>query len=98
MRNAIRRKDAELWILGIVLGVIGNLWVSSFIELAKSSDWEIFFWFIIFLISFILFSSFLKESAELLGIPSRPIRDANIATWIFFLFVGIIMLISKLVR
>jgi len=56
LRNMIRQElhrqnNVRLWFLGILLGVLGNLWVSSAVEIMRSSGLVRIFWAMLYMIS-----------------------------------------------
>jgi hypothetical protein len=81
--NEKKRDTARLWMLGILLGVVGNMLVSANVEMVGSSGVTKLGWLAAFILSFLVFMFSFRESAEILDLPTRPIV---VATKVFLVF------------
>lgn len=87
-----RRENAQLWILGIVLGVFGNMLVSAAVGIVESSGFKQTLWTLLLAASWIAFMGTLSQSARMLNLPTRRITSttyaflAFIVLWALFVF------------
>ena len=85
-----RRENTRLWILGIILGVFGNMLVSATVEITNSSGFKQTLWTLVLALSWIFFMGTLSESARRLNLPTRRI---TVVTYAFLAFIVIWALI-----
>lgn len=85
-----RRENTQLWILGIVLGVFGNMLVSAAVGIVDSSGFKQTLWTIVLALSWIVFMATFSQSARILNLPTRRITTA---TYVFLAFMVIWALI-----
>jgi len=85
-----RRENIRLWILGIILGVFGNMLVSAGVEIANSSGFKQTLWTLVLVLSWIFLMGTVSESARRFNFPTRRI---TVVTYAFLAFIVIWALI-----
>ena len=83
-------EGTRLWFLGAMIGIAGNLLVSSGVEIATSDGLDQIFWYGLYFLSAIVFGIILKKSAQILDISTKKI-DAFTITLLISALVGIII-------
>lgn len=91
--NKEDNKQSRLWLIGVIIGVVGNMLVSSAIEIAGSSNLVQVLWIVLFTLSFLIFMYAFKESAQILGVSTVKI---NRYTALFLVFMLVWTLIQYL--
>jgi hypothetical protein len=85
-KMANQRRDARLWILGIILGIVGNMLVSACVEIANTTGFKQMAWTLVLTLSWIVMMRTLSDSARMLNVPTRRI------TTVTFLFLAFIVI------
>jgi len=83
-------EGARLWFLGAMIGIAGNLLVSSGVEIASSDGLDQILWYGLYFLSAIVFGRILKKSAQILDVSTKKI-DAFTITLLISALVGIII-------
>ena len=81
---ANQRREARLWILGIILGIFGNMLVSACVEITNNTGFKQILWTLVLAISWIFTMGALSDSARMLNLPTRRI---TIGTFLFLAFI-----------
>ena len=89
-----RREASRLWILGIVLGVIGNILVSACVEISDNSGFKQSLWVLVLALSWIVFMRTVSESARIFNLPTRRI---TIITYLFLVFLVVWALVISFI-
>ena len=72
-QKGVHSKESQLWIWGILLGLTGNILVSSTVGITESEGLKGVLWYGVFFMSAFLFGSSLKKAIQVWDISSKNI-------------------------
>ncbi len=89
------QRDVLSFFAGVFVGIVGNLFVSTVIEMSKAvfeKSNVLWYWAIMFIVSSIVTFQLIRWSMNNLGIAQRELRSLDYAT-IILVLVGIFVLV-----
>jgi len=89
------QRDVLSFFVGVMVGIVGNLLVSTFIEMVKAMFEKsniLWYWAIMFIFSSVVTFQLTKWAVRKLGIAQRELRAFDIAT-IILVLVGIFVIV-----